>query len=101
MQKARMVARMAMGGAVCGGLLGLPLGAAVGLILGLLVGNLSWGLDGAVFGILGLGFIGSVVGAWLGATADEQSLRLTEDLALLLPTSRSHAPRRGIFHRRG
>jgi hypothetical protein len=93
---------MALGGAVCGGFLGIPLGAALGLILGLVWGNVSWGLDGAVFGVLGLSAAGAVVGAWLGVTADERSLSLTEDMHLSpRADDRPSAPRRGVFHRHG
>ena len=82
MRKIRQVARMALGGTVCGGLLGIPLGAAIGLPVGLCFGHISWGLDGAVLGILGLGVGGAVVGAILGLTADERSLSLTDDLVV-------------------
>jgi hypothetical protein len=82
MRRAHAVARMAMGGAIWGGLLGLPIGAALGLIVGLCFGHVSWGLDGAVLGVLGLGAGGAIVGAILGLTADEQSLSLTDELAL-------------------
>jgi len=71
---------MVLGGAVCGGLVGIPLGAALGLIIGLCCGQLSWGLDGAVLGILGLSAGGAVVGGFLGVTADEQTLGVTKDL---------------------
>jgi hypothetical protein len=93
---------MAMGGAVCGGFLGIPLGAALGLILGLVWGHVSWGLDGAVLGILVLSGAGAVTGAFLGLTADERSLSRTND-GLLLPPADSHSlpSRRGVFHRRG
>ncbi|HKI35384.1 MAG TPA: hypothetical protein VKA46_26230 [Gemmataceae bacterium] len=74
MGRAREVARMAMGGAVWGGFLGLPLGAALGLLLGLLYGNVSWGLDGAVLGILGLSVAGAVLGAWVGVADHRRSL---------------------------
>jgi hypothetical protein len=70
---------MTLGGAVCGGLLGLPLGAVLGLIIGLCFGRVSWGLDGAVLGILGLTVAGAVVGLWLGVTADERLLTLSDD----------------------
>jgi hypothetical protein len=70
---------MALGGAVCGGLLGIPLGAALGLIIGLCCGQISWGLDGAVLGILGLAAGGAIVGGLLGVTADEHALGMTND----------------------
>jgi hypothetical protein len=89
MRKARQVARMALGGAVCGGLIGIPLGAVVGLLIGLFFGHVSWGLDGAVLGILALSAAGAGLGAFLGITADERSLSQPEDLGLL--------PRRGDF----
>jgi hypothetical protein len=59
-----------MGGAIWGGLLGLPIGAALGLLLGVWQGNVSWGLDGAVFGIIGLSGAGAALGAWLGLAGD-------------------------------
>ncbi len=73
MRKAREVARLAMGGAIWGGLLGIPLGAAVGLLAGLCLGNVSWGLDGAVLGILGLGGVGAAFGASQGMAGDERA----------------------------
>ena len=85
MRRTRQVARMAMGGAVCGGLLGIPLGAALGVIVGWWCGNVSWGLDGAVLGILLLGAVGALVGAFLGVTADDRTLSLTDDIAVRLP----------------
>jgi hypothetical protein len=86
---------MAMGGAVCGGLLGIPLGAALGLIVGLWCGNVSWGLDGAVLGILSLSAAGAVVGGFLGVTADERTLGLRDDAGLYLtPDERSYPSRR-------
>jgi hypothetical protein len=91
-----------MCGAIWGGLLGLPLGAALGLFLGLGWGNVSWGLDGAVLGILGLSGAGAVLGALLAITADERSLNPTGDGAPDPPAdSGSFPPRRGVFHRRG
>jgi hypothetical protein len=89
MRKTRQVARMALGGAVCGGLLGIPLGAAVGVLIGLFCGHVSWGLDGAVVGILALSAAGAGLGAYLGITADEHSLTQPDDIGLL--------PRRGDF----
>ena len=89
MRKARQVARMALGGAVCGGLIGLPLGAAVGLLIGLFCGHVSWGLDGAVLGILALSTVGAALGAYLGVTADAGTLAQPDDIGLL--------PRRGDF----
>jgi hypothetical protein len=94
MRKARQVARMTLGGAVCGGLLGIPLGAAVGLLIGLFCGHVSWGLDGAVLGILTLTAAGAALGAFLGITADARSLTLPDDAGLLPPANtRSHSPR--------
>ena len=78
MRKAREVARLMMGGAIWGGLLGLPLGAALGLLLGVWQGNVSWGLDGAVFGILGLSGAGAALGAGLGLAGD-RPMRDTAD----------------------
>lgn len=76
---------MAMGGAVCGGLLGTPLGAALGVIVGLWRGNVSWGLDGAVLGILLLSAAGALVGGFLGVTADDRTLSLTDEVGLRSP----------------
>lgn len=81
MRRTRQIARMALGGAVCGGLLGTPLGAAIGLLVGLCCGHVSWGLDGAVWGILSLSAAGALLGGFLGVTADERTLSLTDDLS--------------------
>jgi hypothetical protein len=79
MAKVRDVARLAMGGAVWGGLLGLPIGAALGLLLGLCYGHVSWGLDGAVFGIPSLAAAGALVGTWVGVADRRRSLRSIDE----------------------
>ncbi len=83
-----------VGGAICGGLLGIPLGAALGLIVGLCCGHVSWGLDGAVWGILVLSAAGAVLGGFLGVTADERTLSLTDDLGIYQPTDHHSSPPR-------
>ena len=70
MRRVRQVARLAMGGAIWGGLLGIPLGAAAGLGVGLWYGDVSWGLDGAVVGILSLSGVGAALGALQGVADD-------------------------------
>jgi hypothetical protein len=81
----RQVARLAMGGAIWGGLLGIPLGAAVGVLLGLWFGTISWGLDGAVFGIVGLSGLGAAFGALQGMAGDEPVARAADEGRPVLP----------------
>jgi hypothetical protein len=85
MRSVRQVVRLAMGGAIWGGLLGIPLGAAVGLLLGLWFGNVSWGLDGAVLGILGLSGVGAAFGALQGMTGDEPATHAADEGRPVLP----------------
>jgi len=77
--------RMAMGGAIWGGLLGMPLGAALGLLVGLWRGDVSWGLDGAVLGLLGLSLVGAAFGAFQGLSGDPSSARPADEGRPVLP----------------
>jgi hypothetical protein len=87
MHRTRAVARMAMCGATWGGLLGIPLGAALGLIAGLCWGHVSWGLDGAVFGLFGLGAAGAILGLLVAMRDRRRSVRATND-GCLMPSGR-------------
>ena len=85
MGRVRAVSRMARAGAVCGGLLGLPLGAAVGLIAGICTGQISWGLDGAVFGLIGLSAAGALVAAVLELLSRGRPAGVADDGRPVLP----------------